>query len=113
MSKVIISPVKRFPGTVTLADPLTFPQFDAWSSAIEAAVEYVSTHNGTAKQAGYDALLLPGICACIERHELAELGPLTPDTFPATPRKSSALLIAWLVREIGQLAAEAEDIPNA
>ena len=35
MSKVITSPVKRWPGSVTLADPLTFPQYAAWRNALD------------------------------------------------------------------------------
>lgn len=113
MSRIITSPVKRWPGTVVLSDPLTFPQFEAWAHAIEAAQAYVLEHNNLAKQSAYDALLLPGLCACVVESKLSGLDRLTPDSFPATPRKSSAELIAWLTREINALMAEAEEIPNA
>lgn len=100
MSKVITSPVKRWPGSVTLADPLTFPQFIAWRDAVRAASE----HRGDLLR--YSEALLPGVRACVEKWELANF---KPDPFPATPRQSSDRLLAWLVREINAIASAGDD----
>ena len=111
MSKLITSPVKRFPGTVTLAEPLTFPMFFAWKQALEAAKEII-TANGT--QAEFDRAMLPGICACVEKWELENFPPMVrPETFPATKRRNSTTLIAWVIKEIGEVVMGEEEIPNA
>ena len=38
MSKVITSPVKRFPGTVTIPNPPNFAQWMAWIAARQNAL---------------------------------------------------------------------------
>lgn len=114
MSKVITSPVKRWPGTVTLSDPLTFPQVFAFEDANEAVQAEVN--NGAKDDlsvARVSWLILPGVLSCVEAWNLKDF-PAAPtvDTFPATPKLSRAYLIAWLVREITALYREAEESPN-
>ena len=118
MSKRIVSPVARFPGAVTLHDPLTFPQYIAWEAAVRE-VTAGAEQNGNSDvllEASLQARFLPGICACVEQWEIQVNAdaprPLTPDTFPATPRLASVQLIAWLVGEISALLAEAEVVPK-
>lgn len=108
MSQVITSPVKRFPGSVTIAQPLTFPQFKAWTRALTGAQE-ISRANGL--QSDYDAALLPGLLACVENWGLENV-PAAPtvESFPATPRQASQKLVAWLVHEIATVANEAEEL---
>ena len=107
MSKVVTSPVKKWPGTVTLADPLSFPQALAFEDAIDAvrALEDPSTQR-------VNYTLLPAVLMCVEKWELEGLGN-PPDPFPATPAQASAQLLAWLVGEVSALFREAEDVPNA
>ena len=100
MGRVVTSPVKRWAGTVTLQEPLTFPAYIAWSDAVRSAAEHRDDY------LRYTAALLPGILACVEKWELQGF---SPDPFPATPRKSSDQLVAWLVREIRVVASEDED----
>ena len=109
MSKVITSPVRKWPGTVTLADPLTFPQFMAWRKAMTNAKELMDEKDVSPM----DEAVLPGICACVEEWHLNGQTQYTPETFPATPRRASNKLVAWLVDEISSLVTEAEEIPNA
>ena len=111
MSKIITSPVKRFPGTVTLSDPLTFPQAVAWEKAIRASQE-AGLNVGFAEQM---ALALPGLLACAEAWHLANIPEIpTPENFPSTPRVAVANLLAWLMGEISAIydLDESED-PNA
>jgi hypothetical protein len=103
MSKIITSPVKRFPGTVTLSDPLTFPQALAWEKAIAAARE------DTTSILAVNAALLPGVFACAEKWDITGLpNPPQADTFPATPGKPVSELVAWLVREVATLFEDTE-----
>lgn len=97
MGKVITSPVKRWAGTVTLQDPLTFPAYIAWRDAIRDAQAFKDDY------LRYSAALLPGVLACVEKWELKGFAPAP---FPATPRASSDKLLAWLLREIGAVANE-------
>lgn len=106
MSRQITSPVKRYPGNVLLADPLTFPAFQKFVEALDKA-------NAAELQSDYDAAILPGVIACVERWEIGNFPEVvTAETFPATPRKASNQIIMWLVREITKLITEADEVPN-
>jgi len=111
MPKRISSPSSRYPGEVVLADPLTLPQALAWEKAIRTA--QTNDDNATITDVNY--AILPGVCACVEKWELEGLGELTPDTFPASPRKASIELINWLISEITRIyvGEEAKADPNA
>lgn len=110
MSKVITSPSKKWSGTVTISDPLLIPQTMAFEDAVNAAKD---CGMGTAA-AKYSYLLLPGVCACVEKWNLAGLPEgMTPEQFPGSPKVESIKLLAWLVNEIGALYDEAETVPNA
>ena len=111
MSKVITSPVKKYSGTVTLAYPLTYPQYAAWRKAIDNLPDGVKWGEVVTDDALVLAML-PGVCACVETWGLAGMGDhVTPDTFPATPRLASARLLIWLIGEINQIIAEEDDSP--
>jgi len=120
MGKSIVSPVKRWPGIVVLQEPLGFPAYLAWKRALDAAEEHLGG-DAEAKLTVGDAAfvpeisehILPGICACVQEWHLEGLSALTPQTFPATPRKSSAALLIWLISEIAALITAEEEIPNA
>ena len=105
MSRTITSPVKKFPGTVVLADPLTFDQLFAFMDAVEMA------RGQEGARVNYAAL--PGILACVEAWHLVGIPEgVTLETFPATPPVSIARLVAWLVEELSKAFDEAETIPN-
>lgn len=109
MSKIVICPVKKWPGSVVLADPLTFPQLFAFE---DARAEVVEKQDQLSRDQ-LDGLWIPGILACVEKFELQGLPEqITPATFPASPRIASAKLISWLLREITAIYAEDETIPN-
>lgn len=105
MSRVITSPVKKFPGTVTLADPLNFLQ----AAAFEKSLADMRELGENATQTEADAAMIPGITACIEAWELAGVNGF----IPATPRRASMQLIAWLVGEIAKLYQDADAVPLA
>ena len=103
--KVITSPVKRFSGTVTLSDPLTFPQVIALQAAFDATQ---ALEKPTPASVNY--ALLPGVLGCVEAWGLSGFPQVvTAETFPATPPVSSGRLIAWLVEEVSKLYQEADD----
>lgn len=61
-----------------------------------------------------DSKRIPAICACVEKWELENFPQsVTPDTFPASPRKDTAQLIEWLYLEIRQIYFGDLQIPNA
>ena len=110
MGRVLQSPVKRWAGTVTVADPLTFTQFIAWNDALREAHQHKAIDEKPGDYLRYCAALLPGVLACVEKWELKGF---SPSPFPATPRDSSDKLLAWLLREIGAIASEGgEDDPK-
>lgn len=111
MSRIISSPVKRFPGTVTLRDPLYYPQALAMRRAIEAA----KSLDPNSPMVDYNHAMLPGVIACVEEWNITgvEKHP-TPDTFPVTPAQSAGQLAAWLIGEVANLYVESEDdVPKA
>jgi hypothetical protein len=108
MAKVIISPVKRFSGSVTLSDPLTFPQ----ALAVESAIRKGQALGDEGTHLQFDNVLLPAVLACVQEWNIAGVDNPTPETFPATPRTASAELIAWLIGEVMALYKDAEELPN-
>jgi hypothetical protein len=105
MSKRVLSPSPRWPGAIVLADPMTLPQALSWEKAIRSIQERADY--ATVTDVNY--ALLPGICACVEKWELDGLGDLTPDTFPASPRKQSIELINWIISEISAIYSGEEE----
>ena len=110
MPKTVVSPVKKWPGTVVISDPLSYPQLLRFREAL----------GGVGSNDDWMAVnyaVLPGVMACIEEYHLQgfpehptlETGP---DAFPSTPPRSASMLLGWLVDEINALMAEAEPDPN-
>jgi len=100
------SPVKRWPGSVTLPEYLTWPQLEAWQQAASEATEATAL---AARQLAW----VRGICAIVSTWELTGLpSSMTPESFPATPPKSSVALMGWLIRSISDLLNEVDEIPN-
>ena len=96
MPKIITSPSAYFAGSVTISDPLSFPQFIAWEDALAAVKETsAATVGDVASNARASLAVLPGVLACVDRWELQHLpNDPTPDTFPATPRAEVFKLVA-------------------
>ena len=114
MSKIITSPVDKFPGTVTLSDPLTYPQFLAVQDAVFGIQALRDEPDGkTLTQERINFMYLPGLIGCIEEWRLENFPEnVTVDTFPSTPGAASGELITWLLSEIIALYSEAEEVPN-
>jgi len=132
MSKVLTSPVKLWPGTITLPDFLTIPQAMKWEECLENAtkllpeIEFKFKEDGSldlskltpehlkyfnvANSVQYANEVLPGIKACVLEWNLENFDV---NNFPATPRKSREDLVKWLISEITKLYKEADEIPNA
>jgi hypothetical protein len=92
MPKVITSPVERFPGSVTIADPMRIDQ----AQAMDRALKDIRKAGKDALQSDVDACAIPAIMASVEKWDLAGV-----DGFiPASPRVDSAMLINWLFTQI-------------
>lgn len=105
MPKIIQSPVERWPGTVTLHEPMTLVQEAAWEDAFADA-------RNAKSRASRTLAILPGIFANVKEWKLDSF-PAQPtvETFPTRPRQAAAELMAWLINEITELYKEAE-VPN-
>ena len=110
MSTVHESPVKKFPGSVTIPDFLNYPQVLAFREAVQAAQEL----GEGAKLVEYNHALLPGVIPCVEKWEIPSLPQvISADNFPVAPTQASQRLTAWLIGLVTALMNEADDIPNA
>lgn len=125
----IDSPVKRWPGSVTLPEYLTWPQVEAWTNTQTTSNEITAeaiAAGRTKVQGGRQVLSnvsdvkasrmawVEGICAIVEAWDLKGLpSPVPPDRFPATPAASAANLLQWLIDQVNALFDEAEEAPNA
>lgn len=111
MPRTIQSPAKRWPGTITLSDPLTFPQYIAYQKALVESREVVD-RKGLQTEA--DLAMLGGLLACVEKFDLGGNFPkgVTRDTFPRTPQAASKKLFMALFDEVIKLTGEADDDPN-
>ena len=120
---VITSPVKRFPGTVTLPDFLILPQVLAWDETLIRKDEIKGrlpqdrepTFPERKKFRGeLDAAYLPAIFGIVQEWHIEGVPDVpTIENFPLTPRTPSAELTSWLIREIEALYYGEIDIPNA
>lgn len=109
MSKTLTSPVKRWPGTIILSDPLSMDQVIEFNRAIDNAKLFDSNN----QLFEYANALTPGIFACVEKWDLIGLERLIEKkSLPGTPAKDSTLLMSWLIKSITELFNEAEEIPN-
>ena len=114
MSKIITSPSKRWPGTVTLSDPLTYPQFLAVQDAVLGIQALRAEPDGdTLTQERINYMYLPGLVDCVEEWRLENFpDEVTADTFQVTPGAASGELITWLLSEVIALYREADEVPN-
>ncbi len=130
MGKIITSPVKKWPGTVTLSDPLSLPQAVKFQESIRDAR---NTYNKAFEAAGIDTDLqnakevdfekielstaelsevrLEAVLDCVEEWNLEGIES-PPNPFPGSPAISSARLMQWLIGEITKLLTEDEEAPN-
>lgn len=110
MSKVITSPIERWKGSVTIADPLTIPQVQA----IEAGMTIPEVGNdGRYWLSVTDAMQLPAILACVEKWELENFPEkVTAENFPASPRGDSHKLVEWLFESIRKIYFGEIAVPN-
>lgn len=104
MPRVIESPVKHYPGSVTIPDYMTYPQLGAWEEAMAA----VGEHKENAIKA------LPPVWAAareiVTEWKLEGVDPARP---PATPRAAAIELAAWLINAINGLFDEEDIDPKA
>jgi hypothetical protein len=109
MSKVITSPVEKWPGTVTIADPLTLPQYAAWEEALPKI--FGKTERGVSAT---ELDVLPAIFKIVEKWDLTGF-PTNPtiDNFPPKPALKRIALINWLANEITKLWLDDDEDPNA
>ena len=112
MSKVITSPVQRWAGTVTIADPLTLTQ----AAVIEDAISGYEPTEGNVKIIDLrinDEKRLPAVFACVEKWELSNFPEIvTLTNYPASPRLLSSNLAAWIFQEIIKVYFGEAEIPN-
>lgn len=126
MGKKIESPVKYFPGSVTLHDPLTMPMVLAFEQALDDTAKEVEPSAFISKALDekkekqlmtwtsvQDKNFLPVVLLCVEKWELANFPEkVTADTFPASPRGASHELLNWLVTEIDRVYTGEAQVPN-
>lgn len=117
MPKTITSPVKEFPGTITLKQPLMMEEALALEEAIDQVREMQKTYKAEGKKLSRiktDAIYIPALCLCIEKAEIAGLDE-HPQKIPFTPRLASARFISWLVNELMTIyiGEREESDPNA
>jgi len=105
MSKVVVSPVERFPGTVKLPDSLTFSQLLAWEQAMRQA-------EGNTL-AAFGPVVVGALLQIVEDWHIEGLPtPVAVETFPATPVRPVSQLLGWLITEVQGIIVEAEAVPN-
>ena len=116
MSKVIESPVKRFPGSVTLKDPLPFPLVVKWE---EALAKVKRGDDQAALLQSIESSLYPLVVEMVEAWDLKNVQtPVTAENFPnavkGTSAKSTHELVDLLIVECQAVYNGNEDAdPNA
>jgi hypothetical protein len=106
MSRVITSPVAKYPGTITLVYPVPLDNYLDWMDANAAVMASDKTKD---KIKAY----LPGACALIESAQVEGLAehPGMSD-FQKLTGPPSFEFVLWLISECQKLMRD-EDSPNA
>jgi len=104
-------------GYVALPDALNYPQLLTWQDAIDAMIEAAGVESLTWDVAAANPRtaqhIVGALCSLVTEWNLSGLpNHLTLESFPATPRTQSVLLIAWLGGLVAGLFAGAEDTPE-
>lgn len=105
MAKTITSPVKHFPGTVTLFRPVTYPQYIAWVRAVHSQRDGMESET----QPEGELTLWGGVKALVEVWDIPNFDL---DNIPASPRAAVVNLLSWLITEIGTVINEDDEDPN-
>lgn len=114
VSKLVQSKIERYPGSITLADPLNIRQAMLVEAGMQRPKEDEVGEDGKVWLSVVDEKRLPAICACVEKWELENFpNDVTPETFPASPRLDTAKLIEWLFYEIRLVYFGDLSVPNA
>lgn len=109
MSKVIQSPVKRWPGSVTIADPFTLSQ----AMLVEQALgKPEADEDGRTWLTAYDGLKLPAVMGCVEKWDLQNFVFAADGSFPASPRNATHHLVDWIFQELVTIYIGELDAPN-
>jgi hypothetical protein len=110
MSKIIRSTLKRWAGTVTIADPLTLPQAETFQESMDLPEEGLKPQKYLLE---LDKIRVPGILACVEKWELENFELLPDGGLPFSPRLDTHKLIAWIHNEIRAVFLGELEVPNA
>jgi hypothetical protein len=111
MPRIVNSPVARWAGSVTLADPLNMLQAELLEAGMEPLKDL--SEDGRVLFTVLDKQQIPAILACVVKWDLSDFpNPPTVENFPWTPRKDSHDLIAWLSGEIRKIYFGELEIPN-
>ena len=117
MGKTIESPVKRFPGKITLCDPLTYAQVAKWDEALQR-IRKETELSKVERLAQIERELYPLIFEFVEKWELENMKAEPRESFPNATAGTSAAsihgLVGWLITECQNVYDGNEDSdPNA
>ena len=105
MTKIINSPVKKFPGSITLPDALPLAKVLAFDKAMRAASDLPIIERA--------AVCLDAIMDCIEVFQIkGQPDKPTSQTFLYTPAAAATDLYIWLLTSVTALVVGEKEIPN-
>ena len=109
--KIIESPVARFPGSITLYDPITYPQLIEWRD--NNTKFYECFNNKDKKIFEGEQFAWKAIFAVSEEVTIKGFESRDVDKIPSTPLSLIDELLAYLIGEIRKYIAKEEEVPNS
>jgi hypothetical protein len=108
--KAITCPVKRWPGTIVIAHPMTLPQVALFQRMWRELGEL-----GDVSSLEQSAVLWPGLRELILEWNIKNLDLPSPDNFPGQPTKDVDEFFVWLFKEVldAYQKAEGKESPKA
>lgn len=107
--------ITAWPGYVILPDALNYPQLLAWHDAIDemADVQDDLTWTAAAANPRTAQYIVKALCSIVREWHLTGLPErVSVESFPATPRVQSALLVAWLGSVLGAMFNGSQETPE-
>jgi len=108
MSKTVKSPIEVLPGSITISQPVLYPQYVKYRRLMGESDQAHEDGDNVAQE--YKAWA--AVCACLDAFDVPGFENRDPEQFPASPRRAVVDLLLWALSEVNKVITGEETVPN-